>query len=284
MGLFQRFNKASETGNGKVISLLNQKGGVGKTTMVFNLAHALKEKGHRVLCLDMDPQANLSHLFDVQLEENEDSIFQLLVNNIRELKAIHRPVLFSEVVKSVDGIDIVASAQDLSGLELTIAGISSPRQLVLKNFIEKNNLKSEYDFILVDGAPTLGLLMVNILCASDGVLVPFQPDQFSRKGLGHFHDVVEQVSDMGITQTPEILGYIPNLVLERRKQTQNDFDDIREDLSLDEAKIFSPFLNRVHLAKSAGMKKSVFHYSSKEFKEIQSQFLGIVDEIEERFE
>lgn len=281
---FNKFQKGPQ-GSGKVISLLNQKGGVGKTTMAFNAAHALADKGLRVLCIDMDPQANLSLLFGIDSSDLEYSIHNLLINFVRELKALHTPVLFSEVIKksgSNPNLDILPASQDLSGFELSVAGIASPRQMILKKFIEKNQLRETYDYIVIDGPPTLGLLVVNILCSSDGVLVPFQPDQFSRKGLGHFHQIVEDIEDMGITEVPRIIGYIPNLVDARRKQAGEDFQKIREDLNLGDARIFEPFNNKVQLVKSSAARKSVFDFKSKEYSELQGQFSSIADAITEQ--
>lgn len=279
---FNKFQNNSEEPKGKVISLLNQKGGVGKTTMAFNAAHALAEKGNKVLCIDMDPQANLSLLFGIDSSDLTYSIHNLLINSVRELKALHTPVLFTDVLiksESHPNLDLLPSSQDLSGFELTVAGIAAPRQMILRKFIEKNQLNVDYDYIVIDGPPTLGLLVVNILCASDGVLVPFQPDQFSRKGLGHFHQIVEDIEDMGITTVPKIIGYIPNLVDARRKQAGEDFIKIREDLNLGEAKIFEPFSNKVQLVKSSAAKKSVFDFKSKEYVELQEQFSSIADAI-----
>ena len=150
-------------GHGKVIALMNQKGGVGKTSMAYNVAHALKEQGHKVLCIDMDPQFNLSLLFDQNPNDGSKNIFHLLINSVRELKSLHTGIMLSEVLKrNEQGVDIIAAGQELSGFELTVAGINSPRQLVLKRFIEANDLKKRYDYIVIDGPPTLGLLVVNI--------------------------------------------------------------------------------------------------------------------------
>jgi chromosome partitioning protein len=204
--MFGLFKNNESNGNGKIAALMNQKGGVGKTTMAFNISYALAKKGHSVLCIDMDPQTNLSSLFGVKIEEDSPSIFNLLINGIRELKTLHSGHLFSEVIRSHPNkdikLDLIPSSQNLSGFELTVAGISSPRQLILKNFIEKNNLRSIYDYIIIDGPPTLGLLVVNILCAVDGVLYPFIPDSFSEQGLKNIQQVVEEIEDMGITKTP----------------------------------------------------------------------------------
>ena len=129
------FGKDKVKPKGKVISLLNQKGGVGKTTMAFNVAHALARQEKRVLCLDMDPQANLSLLCSRGVSLKKDNhIFHLLINSIRELKALHTPSVFTDVVVRGDEIDLLPSGDELSGFELSVAGISSPRQLILKRF------------------------------------------------------------------------------------------------------------------------------------------------------
>ena len=267
----------------RIISLLNQKGGVGKTTMSFNLAHAFKNLGKKVLCIDMDPQANLTILFGLNPDEIEFSIHQLLLNSVRELKPLHRPVMCSDVLISTQGIDVLPSGQELSGFELSVAGINYPRQLILSRFIKANGLDDLYDFIVIDGPPTLGLIVVNILCASTGVMVPFQPDQFSRKGLSHFHEVLEDIEEMGITDAPQVIGYIPNLVDQRRKQVEKDFISIRQDLDdQNEAQIFESFANKVQLVKSAAQHKSVFDYQSKEFNEIKGQFTKMAEYVQTR--
>ncbi|MBL7664346.1 MAG: ParA family protein [Bacteriovoracaceae bacterium] len=277
------FKKSSaQNSTGKVISVLNQKGGVGKTTMTFNVARALAERGHKVLCIDMDPQANLSLLFGVDSNELDFHIYHLLINSLKDLKPLHTPVIVDEVIVTKKfqkvSIDILPAGQELSGFELSVAGVVAPRQLILKKLIEKSSLKSQYDFILIDGPPTLGLVVVNILCATDGLLVPFQPDQFSQKGLSHFHNVLGDIEEMGITTSPKILGYIPNLVDNRRKQTVGDFDLIRQDL---QGKVFAEFGNRVQLVKSSSQKKSVFDYQAKDYRPLQEQFLSMAQHIEQ---
>ena len=276
----------SSRNEAKVISLLNQKGGVGKTTMAFNLARAIMERGKKVLCIDMDPQANLSRFFGHRPEHSEYSVFNLLVNSVRELKPIHRPVLLSDVLIESELAslpDLLPSSQALSGFELTVAGINAPRQLLLKNMLEKSGLKQMYDVIVIDGPPTLGLLMVNILCSSDGVVIPFQADQFSEMGLKNFHGVLEDIGDMGLTQAPKVLGYLPNMYDQRRKQTGADFEKIKSELgSLNQAPhIFEPLMNKVQLVKSAAQHKTVFDYQTQDFKDLQRQFDSMANHIEQ---
>ena len=165
----------------------------------------------------------------------------------------------------------------LSGFELSVAGISSARPLILKNFLLKSGLSDIYDYILIDGPPTLGLLVVNILCASNGVMVPFRPDDFSKKGLEHFYDVLEDVEDMGIVTAPKVLAHIPNLVDTRRKQEVADLEDIKNKFN---TPVVNPFINRAMLVKSQSQKKSVFSYNSKEFNELKDKFIELADIIE----
>lgn len=266
-------NRPSSKAQGKVIALMNQKGGVGKTTMAFNLAHAFAHQGKKVLCLDMDPQANFTSLFDV--EANSFHIHHLLINTLKELKPIHSSVLISDVImktKQEEGvqIDLLPAGQELSGFELSVAGINAPRQLILKKFIEKYELRSLYDVIVIDGPPTLGLLVVNILCATDGVLYPFVPDRFSEQGLKNIQQVVSDIAEMEITSTPKNLGYIPNLFDTRRKQATSDLEQITQ--TLGEAVVYEAFTNKVQFGKSLAQRKSVFQFKSTEYKDLQRQF------------
>lgn len=263
---------------GRVVTFLNQKGGVGKTTMAYHFAYALKKSNYKVLCLDLDPQANLSLLFGIDTEvTGHFHLYHLLVNSVRELKQFHRPVLWSELVESVRGVDIIPSGQELSGFELTMASVNNfPKQLVLKRFLEKSGILSNYDFVVIDAPPTLGLIVVNILCASHGIYVPFKLDEFSRKGLGHLNEVLEDVEEMGISDVPETLGLIPNLVDLRRKQEGSDLEkieaSIKEFSHIGRGEIIPPFHNRASLVKCQASKKSIFDFHSKDFMALQDKF------------
>lgn len=279
MGLFwnQRSDRNQlESDSAHVVAFLNQKGGVGKTTMAFNTAFALKERGERVLCIDMDPQGNLSMLFGLDFDQSSDSphIHHLLLNSVRELKALHTPVLIGEVIQNVDGVDILPAGQELSGFDLTVAGINFARQLILKRFLETSGLLAQYDTIIIDGPPTLGLLVINVLCASQGVMVPFKPDDFSKKGLTHLYEVLADIEDMGLVRPPRVIAHIPNLVDSRRKLEGQDLIEIEKSFgsSQNGAPMSSVFYNRGTLLKAQSQRRSVFHYKSKEFKPLQDQF------------
>ena len=268
---------------GLVISFINQKGGVGKTTMAFNCAFALAQKGKKVLAIDLDPQANLTLLFEAS---NSYNLHHLLVNSIKELKMIHVPAMLSEILHYSKGsalVDLIPGGQELSGFDLTVAGINAPRQLVLKKFLEINNLKERYDYIIIDCPPTLGLLVINALCASEGVIIPFKADDFSSIGLDHFYQVLEDIKEMGIVTAPEVILHVPNLVDLRRKQENEDLTKIIEkvDNAIGVGKVYSPFLNKAGLVKSLSGRKSVFEFKTNEFLDLREKFMGIADKIEE---
>jgi len=268
---------------GRVLSFINQKGGVGKTTMAFNTAFALAEKGKKVLAIDLDPQANLTLLFEAP---NKFNLHHLLINSIKELKMIHVPLILSEILHYSSAntvVDLIPGGQELSGFDLTVASLNTPRQLILKKFLEINALKDRYDYIIIDCPPTLGLLVVNALCASDGVMIPFKADDFSLKGLEHFYQVLSDISEMGIVKAPEIVLHIPNLVDLRRRQEQDDLMKIINSVEkeLGKGMVFSPFLNKAGLVKSLSGRKSVFEYKGQDFNDLRMNFLGIAEKIEE---
>lgn len=277
---FRSKNSTTNISNKKVISFLNQKGGVGKTTMCFNTAHALAGKGKKVLCIDFDPQANLSLLFNTQDTAN---INGLLLNSVRELKQLHSPLLLDDVlVHTPSGVDLIPSGQDLSGFELTMAGINSPRQLILNRFLDKSGILDRYDFILIDCPPTLGLLVVNAICASQGVIVPFRPDDFSKRGLEHFYEMLEDIKDMGVVEAPEVIVHIPNLMDTRRKQEESDLAAIEQLIHerIGVNKSVSPIFNKAQIVKAHSLKKSVYDFKGQEFSQIHQQFNQIADMIE----
>lgn len=268
---------------GKIISFINQKGGVGKTTMAFNTAFALAQKGKKVLAIDLDPQANLTLLFEAK---NSYNLHHLMVNSIKELKMIHVPAMLSDILHYSKGnavVDLIPGGQELSGFDLTVASINAPRQLILKKFLEVNALKERYDYIIIDCPPTLGLLVINALCASDGVIIPFKADDFSLKGLEHFYQVLSDIADMGIVKSPDIVLHVPNLVDLRRKQENDDLTKIVETVEneIGEGKVFSPFLNKAGLVKSLSGRKSVFDFKGQDFNDLREKFIGIADKIEE---
>ena len=143
----------------RVICIANQKGGVAKTTTTMNLAAALAEQGKRVLCVDLDPQSNLTMSFGIDVESLPKSIFDVLVNRF--------PI--EHIIQQGKECDIAVASIDLAGAELALSSMIG-RERALEKALA--SVKNDYDFILIDTPPSLGLLTINAFTASDEVIVP----------------------------------------------------------------------------------------------------------------
>jgi chromosome partitioning protein len=167
---------------GKVVAITNQKGGVGKTTTAINLAASLALDGKRVLLIDIDPQGNASSGVGVSGDTAERSIYEVLVEEV--------PIRDAIVASGVEGLDLVPAGQRLSGAEIELVGLLA-RESRLRDAIEP--VRAEYDFVLIDCPPSLGLLTLNTLTASDSVLVPLQCEYYALEGLSHLLQAIRLV-------------------------------------------------------------------------------------------
>ena len=159
----------------RIISVVNQKGGVGKTTTVINIGAALSEMGYKVLLVDFDPQGNLSAGVDISSEEIIDrNVYSTLVDS--------KPLSENVVHTKIKNLDIVPSDTNLAGAEIELVGVMA-REFRLKSAVD--DVIRSYDFVFIDCPPSLGLLTLNALCASDSYLVPLQTEFFALQGLAH---------------------------------------------------------------------------------------------------
>tara|TARA_B100001063_G_scaffold81384_1_gene75715 strand:+ start:150 stop:914 length:765 start_codon:yes stop_codon:yes gene_type:complete len=165
-----------------IITIANQKGGVGKTTTVVNLATALASIEKKVLVIDMDPQYNSSMSFNVY--DTDKSIYKVFSNEIQTTNAIQE----SQIPK----LDVISACEDLAAAEYELADDEN-RNYLLKQYIEE--IKNNYDYIFIDTPPTLGLLTISSLTASDEVLIPVQCEFFALEGLSKLIKTIEVVKN-----------------------------------------------------------------------------------------
>jgi chromosome partitioning protein len=198
---------------GKVIAVANQKGGVAKTTTTLNTAVALAEEGMRVLCIDMDPQGNLTMSQGIDPDTVEVSMYDVLVHHTS----------IREVIRKRE-IDIACSSIDLAGAEIAMS-----TQIGRERSLEKGlrPIKDDYDFICIDTPPSLGLLTINALTAADRVIVPVQCEYLSMRGLIQLQNTLGMIKE-NLNPNIEIEGILPTLVDSRTVHAKEAIEILEE--------------------------------------------------------
>ena len=207
----------TEHGNAKIISVVNQKGGVGKTTTTINLGAAFAELGRRVLLIDFDPQHSLSIGLNVSTRDIEGSVYNLLMDESTQVSDFL-------LKTSVPGMDMIPAHEDLSGAEGGLVNVIA-REKILKRVL--STVTDFYDVILIDCQPSLGLLTVNALTASHWVFVPLECEYFALRGVALLDDIIKKVK-ANTNPDIELLGILPTMFDKKTVHSREVLERISE--------------------------------------------------------
>ena len=200
---------------GKIFALANQKGGVGKTTTTINLAASLATLEKTVLVVDADPQANASSGLGVDLNEVDCSLYECIID--------HKDVREAIYTTDIDGLDIIPSHIDLVGAEIEMLNLDN-REKVIKQVLAP--IKDEYDYILIDCSPSLGLITVNALTAADAVIIPEQCEYFALEGISKLLNTIKIIKSK-LNPKLEIEGFLLTMYDSRLRLANQIYDEVK---------------------------------------------------------
>lgn len=205
---------------GKIIALANQKGGVGKTTTTINLAASLATLEKTVLVIDADPQANASSGLGVDPKEVDCSLYECIINNAD----IHDAMYTTDI----EGLDIIPSHIDLVGAEIEMLNLEN-REKIIKNMLTP--IKDDYDYILIDCSPSLGLITVNALTAADSVIIPVQCEYFALEGISKLLNTIKIIKSK-LNPKLEIEGFLLTMYDSRLRLANQIYDEVKRHFQL----------------------------------------------------
>lgn len=258
---------------GKIISIFNQKGGVGKTTTNINLCAYLAEMGKKILTVDIDPQGNTTSGLGIDKNLLEYSMYDVIMGLNPHEAIIHT---------NVDGLDIIPSSMELAGAEIELTA-KTDRELILKEAIF--SLKDKYNYIFVDCPPSLGLLTINSLTASDSVIIPIQCEFYALEGVGQLMNTIQLVKK-SLNHDLEIQGVIMSMFDGR---TNLSIEVVEEVKKYFKGKVYTTIIPRnIRLAEAPSYGLPIMSYDrnckgAEAYSDLAKEFIMLEEEEDDDF-